>query len=99
MRHSFSWAEDNVSLIISEQNLAECDGIDFLIEVRAQYPVTRRALVSASKVRRSFALQSIEPVLCLFVEQAMEPKFTPKDDSRDSRRWSEIQRLEPGSCG
>lgn len=37
--------EGNVSLVIAERRLEECDGIEFLADLRSRYPDTCRALV------------------------------------------------------
>ena len=41
--------QSEFSLIIVDQQLAECDGIEFLVEVRGLYPAVRRVLVTASE--------------------------------------------------
>jgi DNA-binding NarL/FixJ family response regulator len=37
--------QGNIYLILADQQLMECDGSDFLVEVRGRFPATRRALV------------------------------------------------------
>jgi DNA-binding NarL/FixJ family response regulator len=40
--------QGDISLIIVDEELMECDGVDFLVEVRGRFPATCRALVTGN---------------------------------------------------
>lgn len=68
----------DVSLIIVDQQLAECDGIDFLIDVRGRYPATRRVLVATSE-GVSFIRNAIGRAgLCFLLSKPWSPKSLRK---------------------
>ena len=68
----------NVALIIVDQQLSECDGIDFLVEVRVRYPTTQRALVTASD-GISFIRGAIERAgLCFLLSKPWSPSSLRK---------------------
>ena len=71
-------SQGDVSLIIVDQELAECDGIDFLVEVRGRFPATRRVLVTTSE-SASFIRGAIGRAgLCFLLSKPWSPSSLRK---------------------
>jgi len=68
----------DIALIIADEQLLECDGVDFLVEVRGRFPATRRALVTGND-GVSFVRGAIERAgLCFLISKPWSPSSLRK---------------------